>query len=80
MKTEFSELNNKLEKIEGSILENLDKIEPLDFSELANGAEALDSTVVEYSSCGCYVSCGSEYSRNGKCSCYTSCGSNYSRG
>ena len=33
----------------------------------------------EISSCSCYHSCGSNFSRNGSCSCYTSCGSNYSK-
>ena len=80
MKSEFSELNNKLEKIEGALLEKLDQIEPLDFNEIANSAEEADGEIVEYSSCGCYHCCGTDYARNGKCSCYSSCGSNYSRG
>lgn len=32
-----------------------------------------------FTACGCYQSCGSNFSRNGSCSCYTSCGSNYSK-
>ena len=80
MKTEFSELNNRLEQLEGSILENLDNISPLEFSEIDNEASAVEMHQIEYSSCGCYSSCGSSYSRNGKCSCYSSCGSNYNKG
>ena len=79
MKNEFSEINDKLEKPEGSFLENLDQIAPLEFSDINNDVQ--DSVhQVEYSTCGCYSSCGSNYSRNGKCSCYTSCGSNYNKG
>lgn len=79
MKNEFSEINDKLEKLEGSFLENLDQIAPLEFSDINNDVQ--DSMhQVEYSTCGCYSSCGSSYSRNGKCSCYTSCGSNYNKG
>lgn len=79
MKNEFSEINDKLEKLEGSFLENLDHIAPLEFSDINNDMQ--DSMhQVEYSTCGCYSSCGSSYSRNGKCSCYTSCGSNYNKG
>lgn len=79
MKNEFSELNDKLEKLEGSLLENLDQIAPLEFSDINNDVQ--DSMhQIEYSSCGCYSSCGSNYSRNGKCSCYSSCGSNYNKG
>lgn len=78
MKNEFSEINDKLEKLEGSFLENLDQIAPLEFSDINNDVQ--DSMhQVEYSTCGCYSSCGSSYSRNGKCSCYTSCGSNYNK-
>lgn len=79
MKNEFSELSNKLEQLEGSFLENLDQIAPLEFSDINNDVQ--DSIhQIEYSTCGCYSSCGSSYSRNGKCSCYTSCGSNYNKG
>lgn len=78
MKNEFSEINDKLEKLEGSFLENIDQIAPLEFSDINNDVQ--DSMhQVEYSTCGCYSSCGSSYSRNGKCSCYTSCGSNYNK-
>lgn len=79
MKNEFSELNDKLEKLEGSFLENLDQIAPLEFSDINNDVQA-SVHQIEYSSCGCYSSCGSNYSRNGKCSCYSSCGSNYNKG
>lgn len=79
MKNEFSEINDKLEKLEGSFLENLEQIAPLEFSDINNDVQ--DSVhQVEYSTCGCYSSCGSNYSRNGKCSSYTSCGSNYNKG
>lgn len=79
MKNEFSEINDKLEKLEGSFLENLGQIAPLEFSDIKNDVQ--DSIpLVEYSTCGCYSSCGSNYSRNGKCSCYNSCGSNYNKG
>lgn len=79
MKNEFSEINDKLEKLEGSFLENLGQIAPLEFSDIKNDVQ--DSMhQVEYSTCGCYSSCGSNYSRNGKCSCYNSCGSNYNKG
>lgn len=79
MKNEFSEINDKLEKLEGSFLESLDQIAPLEFSDIK--IDVQDSVhQVEYSTCGCYSSCGSNYSRNGKCSCYTSCGSNYNKG
>lgn len=81
MNTEFSELNDKLEKLEGSFLEKLDSISPLEFSEIPNEVSEADGRQIEYSaSCGCYVACGGEYSRNGKCGCYTSCGSNYNKG
>lgn len=79
MNNEFSEINDKLEKLEGSFLENLGQIAPLEFSDIKNDVQ--DSMQqVEYSTCGCYSSCGSNYSRNGKCSCYNSCGSNYNKG
>lgn len=80
MNAEFSELNNKLEQLEGSFLEDLDKIAPLGFSDIVNETSSLEMDQIEYSSCGCYSSCGSSYSRNGKCPCYTSCGSNYNKG
>lgn len=79
MKNEFTELNDKLEKLEGFFLENLDQIGPLEFSDIKNDVQDTMHQV-EYSTCGCYSSCGSNYSRNGKCSCYTSCGSNYNKG
>lgn len=79
MKKEFSELSNKLEQLEGSFLENLDQIAPLEFSDINNDIQ-VSIHQIEYSTCGCYSSCGSNYSRNGKCSCYTSCGSNYNKG
>lgn len=79
MKNEFSEINDKLEKLEGSFLDNLDQIAPLEFSYINNDVQE-SVHQVEYSTCGCYSSCGSNYSRNGKCSCYTSCGSNYNKG
>lgn len=79
MKNEFSEINDKLEKLEGSFLENLGQIAPLEFSDITNDVNGAVHQV-EYSNCGCYSSCGSNYSRNGKCSCYTSCGSNYNKG
>lgn len=79
MNSEFSELNDKLEKLEGAFLENLDKVSPLEFTGIANDVKEVELHQIEYSSCGCYHSCGSDYSRNGKCGCYSSCGSNYSR-
>lgn len=80
MKLEYSELNDKLEQLEGMTLESLDKIEPLQLKEVENNSSEVQFHQIEYSSCGCYHSCGSEYSKNGKCSCYTNCGSNYSKG
>lgn len=79
MKNEFSELNDKIEKLEGAFLENLNKIKPLVLDEIKNETENVVLNQVEYSCCGCYVACGSNYHKE-KCSCYTACGSNYSRG
>ena len=80
MKTEFSEINDKLEKLEGDFLNVLDEVSPLVLNEMKDEKGNIEMHQIEFSSCGCYVCCGSDYARNGKCSCYVSCGSNYSKG
>lgn len=52
MKGEFSELNVKLEKLEGDFLNVIDEVSPLRIGEVNNEVEAL---------CRCYTGCGAEY-------------------
>ena len=76
MKGEFSELNAKLEKLEGDFLNVLDEVSPLRIGEVNNEVEALAESKSENLLCGCYQSCGVDYTK-GTCRCYTGCGAEY---
>ena len=81
MNTEFSEINEKLEKIESSSLENINDVQPLEnLGETDKAIEGIQEYNISFQgSCICSGRCGSNYnSTGGKCICSGNCGSNYS--
>lgn len=75
------EFNEKLEKIESSVLnENLEDISPLVENTIEcqeiTPPESVNSENVEMSDCSCLGGCGSNYRYDG-CSCLGNCGANY---
>lgn len=79
MGKESLETLNKLEALETLIIENAEDIQPLEQKQNEDTAENVELHFVEYSSCTCSSSCGSNYNR-GDCRCSVGCGSNYNRG
>ena len=69
----------KLEALESITIENAEEIQPFEIKENKDMAEKVELDFVEYSSCRCSSSCGSNYNR-GDCRCSIGCGSNYNRG
>lgn len=81
MSTEFSEINEKLEKIESNSLENINEVQPLEYqSDTDKAIEGIQEYSISFQgSCICSGRCGSNYnSTGGKCICSGNCGSNYS--
>lgn len=81
MNTEFSEINEKLEKIESNSLENINDVQPLEsLCETDKAIEGIQEYSISFQgSCTCSGRCGSSYNSTGnKCTCSGNCGSNYS--
>lgn len=81
MNTEFSEINEKLEKIESNSLETINEVQPLEYQEVSdNPIEGIQEHNISFQgSCTCSGRCGSSYNSQGnKCTCSGNCGSNYS--
>lgn len=76
MNVEYSEANEKLEKIEASALENIAEVSPL---EVIEGNEVYPEPITEYNvsfgaHCSCAGVCGGNYGNSDKCSCLGGCG------
>lgn len=75
------EFNEKIEKIESSVLEeSMEEISPLInatvLEDISNTPDPVSFEGAEMSICTCTGGCGSNYSY-GECTCTGNCGSNY---
>ena len=75
------ELNEKIEKIEQSIIDDCEDISPLKSDGELNldCVESVNSEGIEMSTCPCTGGCGSNFS-TGNCPCTGNCGSNFHKG
>ncbi len=79
MSKQLLETLNKLEALESIAIENTNEVQPLEMKENEDSAENVELDFVEYSSCRCSSSCGSNYNQT-TCRCSAGCGSNYNKG